>query len=106
MGCIECHSVHNVELPELSTASERRIRLGGEVDYAKTYEALVTGIINPSHRLASSYKPPDVKADESPMTMYNDVMTVAQLIDIVTFLQGHYVRIKDRTPYPRYVYVP
>ena len=40
------------------------------------------------------------------MTVYNDVMTVSQLIDIVTFLQSHYeLRPYEPTPYPDY-YVP
>lgn len=107
LGCIECHSVHLVELPESPTAGERLLKLGGEIDYTKSYDALVTGIINPSHRLASGYRSPEgVEGLPSPMKVYNDVMTVAQLIDIVTFLQEHYVRIEDPTPYPEYVYVP
>jgi hypothetical protein len=107
LGCIECHSVHDVELPASPTASARLVKLGGSVDYAKSYDALVTGIINPSHRVASSYEPPDAGEDgRSPMKVYNDVMTVSQLIDIVTFLQEHYVRITDPTSYPEYLYVP
>jgi hypothetical protein len=40
------------------------------------------------------------------MTVYNDVMTVSQLIDIVAFLQAHYeLRPYEPTPYPDY-YVP
>jgi sulfur-oxidizing protein SoxX len=107
LGCIECHSVHDIDLPTSPNAGERLVKLGGEIDYAKSYDALVTGIINPSHRLASGYKPPEsAEEPKSPMKVYNDVMTVSQLIDIVTFLQEHYRRIKDPTPYPTYIYLP
>jgi len=41
------------------------------------------------------------------MTVYNDVMTVAQLIDIVTFLEEHYeLRPYEPTRYPEYIYMP
>jgi hypothetical protein len=41
------------------------------------------------------------------MTVYNDVMTVTQLTDIVTFLQEHYkVRPYEPTQYPEYIYMP
>ncbi len=108
IGCVECHSVHHVELPESDAPGGRLLKLGGDVEYAKAYEDLVTGIINPSHRLAKGYKPSaEAVEGQSPMKVYNDVMTVAQLIDIVTFLQEHYVPIpRDQTPYPEYIYVP
>jgi len=107
LGCVECHSVHDVDLPKSPIPGERLLKLGGGIDYAKSYDALVTGIINPSHRLASGYTSPEgVEAPPSPMKAYNDVMTVTQLIDIVTFLQEHYVQVKDPTPYPTYIYLP
>ncbi len=107
LQCIECHTVHDVEFPESPIGGERQLKLGGDVDYVKSYDALVTGIINPSHRLASGYvRPEDGEELPSPMRVYNDVMTITQLIDIVTFLQEHYTRIKEPTHYPEYVYLP
>jgi hypothetical protein len=38
------------------------------------------------------------------MTVYNDVMTVTQLINLVTFLQEHYeLRPYQPTTYPEYI---
>jgi len=102
--CFDCHDVHNVEMPLRAKSDMAIVKLGGEVTRVKRYGDLVTGIINPSHRLAEGYTPGE-KADDgkSPMKVYNDVMTVAQLIDIVTFLQQHYqLRPYEPTPYPTY----
>jgi hypothetical protein len=82
--------------------------LGGEVERPKSYADLVTGIINPSHRLAAGYAASMVAIDgKSRMTVYNDVMTVTQLTDIVTFLQEHYeLRAYEPTSYPEYPLTP
>jgi hypothetical protein len=108
LGCIECHEVHNVDLPAAEHAAPRLVKLGGVAGRPKTYEALVTGIINPSHRLATSYaKGLEDQDAPSPMKVYNEIMTVAQLIDIVTFLEEHYEPPPhDPSLYPEYVYMP
>jgi hypothetical protein len=102
--CFECHDVHNVELPPREESEKAILKLGGEVTHVKTYDDLVTGIINPSHRLAEGYTPSEsAEVGKSPMKTYNDAMTVAQLIDIVTFLQQHYqLRPYEPTTYPTY----
>jgi sulfur-oxidizing protein SoxX len=102
--CLDCHDVHNVELPPRTESEQAIVKLGGEVTRVKRYGDLVTGIINPSHRLAEGYTPSEqVEDGKSPMKVYNDVMTVAQLVDIVTFLQQHYpLRPYEPTPYPSY----
>jgi hypothetical protein len=102
--CFNCHDVHNVELPARENSDVRVVKLGGEVPRVKTYGDLVTGVINPSHRLAPGYTPPEgAQEGESPMKVYNDVMTVAQLVDIVTFLQQHYeLKPYEPTEYPSF----
>ena len=104
LRCFECHDVHNVEFPPRVESDKALFKLGGEVTRVKTYGDLVTGIINPSHRLAEGFTPSESAEDgKSPMTAYNDVMTVAQLIDIVTFLQQHYeLRPYEPTSFPTY----
>lgn len=101
--CFDCHSVHDVQLPVGENPDEAMVKLGG-MDRVKTYGELVTGIVNPSHRLAKGYTPSLVTSDgHSRMLVYNDVMTVSQLIDIVTFLQEHYeLRPFEPTDYPSY----
>jgi hypothetical protein len=106
--CFDCHQVQGVDLPPSEEPNQVIVKLGGEVSREKSYADLVTSIINPSHRLASGYDASLVSQDgKSRMTVYNDVMTVTELIDIVTFLQEHYeLRPYEPTPYPEYTYLP
>lgn len=102
--CFDCHRVHGVELPPGEQPDQVIVELGGEVERVRTYGDLVTAIVNPSHRLAKGYSQSAVAQDgKSRMTVYNDVMTVSQLIDLVTFLQAHYkLRPHEPTTYPEY----
>lgn len=93
LKCSTCHTVAATEIPAPSKdfAYVRVVVLGGEVRQVKTYGALVTSIINPSHSLAPGYpKELITKNNESAMTNFNDTMTVRQLIDLVAFLQSRY----------------
>ena len=57
----------------------------------KTYGQLLTAIIYPSHKLAYGYAEEVVSEDGvSNMYVYNEHMTVQELIDIVMFLQPEY----------------
>jgi hypothetical protein len=105
--CYDCHRVAGVDLPLGEEPDQAIVELGGKVVRVRTYDELVTAIINPSHRLAQGYTPALVsKEGKSRMTVYNDVMTMAQLIDLVTFLQKHYeLRSPVPTTYPVY-YTP
>ena len=77
--------------PSKDYAYVRVVVLGGEVRQVKTYGALVTSIINPSHSLAPGYpKELITKDNQSAMANFNDTMTVRQLIDLVAFLQSRY----------------
>lgn len=69
-----------------------------------TWSWLVTSIINPSHRFAPGHPADAVQADgQSAMTNYNDVMTVSQLVDLVTYLQTQYkLKEYELTDYPPY----
>jgi mono/diheme cytochrome c family protein len=110
LQCNACHTVTGVEFPELESsadpesAAEPIVALGGVTPSVKTYGDLVTSIINPSHRFALGYAEEDVKTEgESKMRLYNDEMTVQQVIDLVAFLQSHYeVRAYQPTPYMPY----
>jgi len=101
--CHECHSISGEALPELPLADEPYVELGGPVTKVKTYGELVTGIINPSHELATGYARDEVSNNGvSRMINYNGHMTVQQLIDIVTFLQPHYDVVLPETDYRNY----
>jgi sulfur-oxidizing protein SoxX len=109
LECQACHIVKEIEQLSVADGKPRMsIPLGGEVTRIQTYGELVTSIINPSHRLARAVPGADQtagpgKSDSpvSPMTNYNQVMTVQQLIDLTTFLQSLYrIRPYEPTEYP------
>ena len=102
LQCNACHSVSGIDQPMEGGGPQMSIGLGGEVGRIATYGELVTSIINPSHRIASSVKV-DGDDSESQMRSYNDEMTVKQLCDLVAFLQSKYkLREYDPTLYPEY----
>ena len=102
--CYDCHRVHDVDLPPSEEPNQVVVELGGKVEHVNKYGELVTAIVNPSHRLAKGYTSELVSTDgQSKMTVYNDVMTVTQLADLVAFLQSHYeLQTYEPTQYPTY----
>ena len=94
LRCHACHDVRGVATPS-DTASAIRVRvtLGGEASEIDTYSELVTAIVNPSHELAPGYREEDVSIQGRSImdsTYINQVMTVQELVDIVTWLQPLY----------------
>jgi len=90
MQCLSCHEVEGYERPE-GTEDKLSVSLGGKVQSLKTYAELVTSIINPSHRLAKGYDVSEVQVEgKSVMPVFNDVLTVTQLVDLITFLEAKY----------------
>lgn len=103
MQCHECHTINGMELPRIPLADPPFVELGGKVSSVKTYGDLVTSIINPSHKLAKGYPVDEVSNDgKSKMYIYNNYMTVQELIDIVMFLQEQYKIEIPHYPYPPY----
>ena len=82
--------------------------LGGKTIRLQTYGELVTAIINPSHTISRKFPGAPVSdGGRSKMRIYNDVMTVGQLIDLVAFLQAQYeIEQFEPTIYPPYGYPP
>ncbi len=106
---LQCNTCHKVDGIKQAVAEGEKpaisIALGGEVVRIQTYGELVTSIINPSHRFAKGYPTEKTAVDgTSKMTNYNDVMTVTQLTDLVTFLQSKYklIAVEQPTYYPIY----
>ncbi|ARN75154.1 c-type cytochrome [Oceanicoccus sagamiensis] len=90
LGCMSCHTIKGIENNSTQTL-EKPVPLGGKVSRIKTYGELVTSVINPSHKIARSYsKEVATQPGQSPMPSFNDTMTVAQLVDLVTFLETNY----------------
>lgn len=90
LRCTDCHSARGAPLRDVE-AADIQFPLGGPSTRVTTYAALVTSIINPSHRFSTRYPRTESSDDgESRMPVYNDVMTVQELIDIVAYLQPQY----------------
>jgi mono/diheme cytochrome c family protein len=91
MQCHQCHMIDGEQLPLIPGQETPYVELGGKVTKVKTYGELITAIINPSHELARGYAEEVVSEyGESNMYIYNDHMTVQELIDIVMYLQPYY----------------
>lgn len=109
LECHRCHTVAGVQLPEPALETPLvTINLGGGVYRVKTYGELVTSIIHPDHIVSPVYlrRLGELTEDddaESPMPSINERMTVAQLIDIVMFLDSRYKKLEPAyQTYPRY----
>lgn len=107
LECHQCHTIKGMELPSIEGQGAPYVELGGEVTSVRTYGLLVTAIINPSHKLASGYARTAVARDgESRMAIYNEHMTVQQLVDLVVFLQPTYEVVPPDYRYRTYNYPP
>ena len=106
LGCTSCHVVVGADLPEPDEVGPVRVWLGTRTGRTLSYGQLVTSIVNPSHRLATRYSKDKISEQgESLMTNLNEVITVAQLTDLVAFLQAHYERSeRPGYKYPVYTY--
>ncbi len=104
--CLACHHINGIEQAAGINNPDLNIRLGGKSTKVKTYAELVTSVINPSHRFASGYPLTSIAvAGESKMKNFNDVMTVTELVNLVSFLQPNYELIPfRRTNYQFYGY--
>ncbi len=103
-NCTTCHTVAGVDLPAPEAEGPVQIMLGGRVSRLKSYSELVTSVINPSHRFSRRLRADDVSQDgESLMTVYNDVMTVTEMVNIVAFLEANYGELeRPGYRYPTY----
>jgi hypothetical protein len=103
--CLVCHSLKGIEDNNIEKHQNISIALGGDKTQVVTYADLLTSIINPSHKSSYPYSTMKTTVEGiSKMKIFNDVMTVTELIDLVTFLQPNY----SLAPYkPRkYIYYP
>lgn len=100
---LECHACHRVQDVQLTTEvapASFNVALGGHTKRIETYGDIITAIVNPSHRLARSYRTEVGRGEPSPMAarFLNDVMTTQQLVDIAAFLHTEYDYIPPPPP--------
>ncbi len=106
LSCNECHSITGIQYE--GGADSLNIELGGVSTKQKSYGELVTSVINPTHKIARRYMRKDANETTdsgiSKMRVYNEIMTVQELIDLVAFLQSEYKVKVPRTEYYPYLY--
>jgi L-cysteine S-thiosulfotransferase len=94
--CLTCHSIESTVQENIKKHPSLAIPLGGKSHRVTTYAELLTSVINPSHKFPAGYEIDTIGVDgKSKMPIFNDVMTVTELVDLVTFLQSHYEFIPD-----------
>ena len=100
LECNSCHRVDDAEIPPPPAPSPFNVVLGGHTPRIESYGDIITAIVNPSHRLARSYRAAAGRDVPSPMAarFLNEVMTTQQLVDIVAFLRTQYDYIPPPPP--------
>lgn len=100
LRCNSCHSRGGS--PSLGVEGFD-VMLGGTVTKVDSYAGLVTSIINPSHRIKRKHEEVGQLPDgTSAMQTYNELMTVQQLVDLVTVLRPEYNVAMPVYPYAMY----
>lgn len=90
LGCNSCHEVAGTDLSRPTVQPPVPVVLGGEVSQRPSDAYLATSVVYPSYRLAQYPKQQITMGGKSRMPSYADKLTVAQLADVVAFLQSHY----------------
>jgi L-cysteine S-thiosulfotransferase len=99
LDCFRCHRVDGVAgLPAPTVAPEKVVVLGGEVHRLRSYGDLVTAVIHPSFSISEKLRGEAgreaMETGQSPMPAINSTMTVAEMLDIVTFLHPRYRQLE------------
>jgi len=101
LQCHQCHTVADVRLPTFPVDFPFHLELGGDIIFAKSDAELMTSIINPNHVISERFREQlrleAVVPLESPMPRIEN-MTVAQLIDLVAFLDSRYRLMAEYYP--------
>lgn len=79
MGCFTCHAIPDTTMPPPITTSRYQIPLTKEIRNRESH-LLATAIISPLHLTPKT-------EEDRPVGDYADVLTVQQLIDLVTYLK-------------------
>jgi hypothetical protein len=99
-NCHGCHTIPEVEFPDVEFTPPFILDLGGEVYRVKNYGELLTAVVHPDHIISQKYVAMLERAGReavvSPMPYYGEEMTVAELIDLVEFLHAQYTRLQPR----------
>lgn len=93
-GCYECHSIPNIEFPERTSEPAKEFMLGIRLHRVKNYGELMTAILYPNHeyspKFESALRAEGKDSSDLVMPVFTEVMTVAELVDILAFLDEQY----------------
>ena len=99
-NCHSCHTIPDVEFPEVGFTAPFILEIGGEVYRVKNYGELLTAVVNPDHIISPVYVAMIEKAERemiiSPMPYFGEEMTVAELNDLIEFLHAQYTRLQPQ----------
>jgi len=99
-NCHSCHTIPDLEFPEVGFTAPFILEIGGEVYRVKNYGELLTAVVNPDHIISPEYVAMLEKAERemiiSPMPYFGEEMTVAELNDLVEFLHAQYTRLQPQ----------
>ncbi len=90
--CYRCHTLEGRELPDFDLPAKLKIHLGGSTHLLWNRDEFGRAILNPKHIVAPQYQAVMIQAgdkagaQESPMPNFNTLLSVADLIDLATFL--------------------
>lgn len=93
-GCYQCHSAGETKLPKVDLEPRLVIELGGDLHRDWTRDDYAKAIMNPQHVVAEDYRiammrvGDHVKAENSPMPEFIDLLTLSNLIHLTTFLDS------------------
>jgi cytochrome c2 len=97
-NCHGCHTIPGVDLPKNEFEPPFTLEIGGAVYRVRGYGELLTAVINPDHVISEKYitelEEADRKVVISPMPYYGDVMTIAEMINLVAFLHAQYSKLQ------------
>lgn len=91
-GCYQCHAAGEISLPQSALAETLIIELGSNRHVEWTRDDFAKAIMNANHTVSPDYEKAmmilgdHLKAVNSPMPTFNDILTVSDLIHLTTFL--------------------
>ena len=104
-NCHACHTIPGKEFPEIENEQPFVLALGGEVYRVKNHGELLTAVVNPDQSICMAYRMAMRRAgrevEMTPMPYRGEDMTVAELVDLVTFLNAQYTKLQPKH-YPGY----
>lgn len=96
-ACYNCHTIPDVDLPEREAEPPMVFSLGLRLHRVRSYGELLTAVLDPDHAVSPKFVSALKAAGEDPaaaqMPDFTEEMTVAELVDVVEFLDKEYSRL-------------